>query len=211
MSEKRNVSRSLRTGLKRLLQGAGLLVVALLIIAVIGVVGVTAHFWDLQVGNPSSDTCTSCHVLQTYTDSLTNPHLLASAHANAGLGCTDCHDYGLERQFHETIAYLTNDYEEPFPRARYEMDTCFTCHDHASYSQLAARTADLGVSDGQAKGHDANPHQPPHYSELECHSCHRVHRESVLLCSECHAFRYESQFFGVTPSVPATEEASSGQ
>lgn len=202
-----------RRAVARIVKAIALIGVVLFLAGVVGVAALGVHFWDLQIGNPSSDTCVNCHVMEPYVASLTSNHLLASAHANEGLGCTDCHDYDAERQLHETIAYLTNDYVEPFPRARYEMETCFTCHDHASYAQLAWRTTDLGVSDGQAKGHDANPHQPPHYSELECHTCHRVHRESTLMCAECHAFQFQGSFFGIVPeaTVEPTDDTADSE
>ena len=188
--------------LKRVFKGVGLLVVVALALGILGATAAWGHFWGPRVGNPTSESCTSCHVMQPYADSLTAPNLLASAHADEGIACTDCHDYGAEEQLRDTLAYLRNDYQEPFARVRYPMETCFGCHEHGSYDQIAWRTTDLGVTDPQAKGHDANPHQPPHYSELECNSCHRVHRESTLLCWECHTYQFDSPYFG--PEVEAT-------
>ena len=147
--------------------------------------------------------------MQTYADSLNAPDMLASAHATEGIDCIDCHDYGAEEQLRDTIAYLQNDYQEPFARARYPMEeTCLGCHEHGSYEQLAWRTTDLGVTDPQAKGHDANPHQPPHYTNLECNSCHRVHRESTLLCWECHTYQFDSPYFEPEAEATATPAPS---
>lgn len=175
---------------RRALKALLFLLVALVLVGFAGVAVVWGHFWDFQVGTPSSETCGSCHILEDYVNTLTDSTMLASNHARNDIGCVDCHAYDLDQQLTETIAYLQGDYDQPFFRAKYEMDTCFACHEHQSYDQLAWRTTDLGVTDAQAGGHDANPHQPPHYSELECHTCHRMHRPSVLLCSECHAYEF---------------------
>jgi nitrate/TMAO reductase-like tetraheme cytochrome c subunit len=203
MGKLRSTGRQFGRILKRVFKGVGLLVVVAGVVAVLGATAVWGHFWGARVGNPSSESCTSCHVMQPYADSLTTPNLLASAHANEGVECIDCHsDYGAEEQLRDTLAYVQNTYDEPFARVRYPMETCFQCHEHGSYDQIAWRTTDLGVTDPQAKGHDANPHQPPHYTDLECNSCHRVHRESTLLCWECHTYQYDSPYFG--PEVEAT-------
>jgi hypothetical protein len=176
--------------LRRLLKSVVLLAVGLLLLAFAGVAVVWGHYWDFRVGDPTSESCASCHILDTYVNSLSDDTLLVQRHVQAGYGCVDCHERTLQDQIHETITYLQQDYQVPFMRAQYSMDTCFSCHEHTSYEQLAWRTMDLGVTDAQARGHAANPHQSPHYSDLECHSCHRMHRPSVLLCSECHAYQF---------------------
>lgn len=189
-------------GLRRLLKALLILAISVVLIAVVGVVVVWGHYWDFRVGDPTADTCASCHVLDRYSASLSDPVMLASNHAREDLTCVDCHERTLEQQVQETIAYVTNDYPATFPRAQVKMDTCFTCHEHGSYDQLAWRTTDLGVTDGQAKGHPANPHQPPHYTELECSSCHRMHTESVLLCSECHTYVFSMPMATQAAPVP---------
>lgn len=205
MGKLRSTGRQFGRVLKRIFKGVGLLFVVAIVLAVLGATAVWGHFWGPRVGNPSAESCTSCHVMQSYVDSLTAPDLLASAHASEGIDCIDCHnDYGAEEQLRDTLAYVQNTYEVPFARARYPLETCFSCHEHGSYDQIAWRTTDLGVTDPQAKGHDANPHQPPHYSDLECNSCHRVHRESTLLCWECHTYEYDSPYFGREDEATAT-------
>jgi hypothetical protein len=187
--------------LRRLLKAITLFALAAVGLVLVAV-GVTwGHFWDFQVGSPSSDTCASCHVLADHVASLNDPAMLVSNHAARGVTCADCHDRSFEQQVAETVAFLTNDYIQPLPREQAKMDTCFACHEHASYDQIAWRTTDLGVTDGQAKGHTANPHQPPHYTELECNSCHRMHRPSTLLCLECHSFEFEMEM--QPPATPS--------
>jgi hypothetical protein len=133
--------------------------------------------------------------MEPYVQSVNTANLLGTTHASLDITCTDCHEYDFDHQLNDTVAYLTSDYQEPLEPVRYEMDFCFQCHEHGSYDQIAWRTMDLGVTDAQAKGHSANPHQSPHYSELECNLCHQVHQPSTLYCWECHAYDFGNPQF----------------
>lgn len=190
MSEQQTQTRTRTRILRRSVALLASIIGVIALVAAVGVTVVWGHFWDFRVGNPTSDSCGTCHTMETYVDTLTNGEMLVSRHAARDIGCVDCHEVDLEQQIHETLAHLQDNYEAPLMRARYENDRCFECHEHQSYDQLAWRTTDLGVSDAQAGGHEANPHQPPHYSDLECHSCHRMHRPSTLLCWECHTYEF---------------------
>ena len=174
--------------LRRLLKSIVFLIIGIVLLSFGGVAVVWGHFWDFRVGDPTSESCGNCHLLEQYVESQSDATLLVSNHVREGVGCIDCHPQTIDLQITETIAYLQNNYTQPFVRAEYPMDTCFQCHEHSSYDQLVWRTTDLGITDPQAKGTIANPHQPPHFEELECFSCHRMHQPSVLVCSECHAY-----------------------
>ena len=196
----------------RAIRRLSIIVAALLaigvVLSVIGVAVIWGHFWDWRVGDPTSKSCASCHVIEPYVESMTTADLLGSAHAMRDVTCTDCHDYGLDHQIRDTVAYLRNEYEEPLPQESYDMDMCFQCHEHGSYDQIAWRTMDLGVTDGQAKGHSANPHASPHYTELECNLCHRVHEPSTLYCWECHTYDFGNPMFQRSEAPPdASSEA----
>lgn len=52
--------------------------------------------------------------------------------------------------------------------------TCTGCH--GTYADLAAITP-----------WEPNPHQS-HMGELQCSTCHNVHKASVSFCDECHSF-----------------------
>lgn len=190
MSEQQTKTWTRARILRRSLTVVAISVGVVALAAVVGVTVVWGHFWDFRVGNPTSETCGTCHTMDTYVDTLTDEEMLVSRHTARDISCVDCHEVGLEQQIHETLAFLRDDYETPLMRAQYNNEYCFKCHEHGSYDQLAWRTTDLGVSDAQAGGHEANPHQPPHYSELECYSCHRMHRPSTLLCWECHTYEF---------------------
>lgn len=177
------------------------------VLGVVGSAGVWSHFWGTRVGDPAADSCANCHPMQPYVDSEQASNLLASAHAGQGVTCLDCHDYGAEQQLRDTLAFLQGEYEEPLQRQRYDMDLCLSCHEHGTYAQIAWRTTDLGVTDSQAKGHEANPHQPPHFDKLECNSCHRIHQEGTLLCWECHAYEFDTPYLAAR--VEATPQPAS--
>jgi len=83
--------------LRRLLKALVFLGVALVLVGVAGVAVVWGHFWDFQVSAPTSDTCGSCHILESYVDSLADPDMLVSRHVRSGVGCVDCHEYDLDR------------------------------------------------------------------------------------------------------------------
>ena len=180
-----------------------MLVIAV-VAGVVGVAGVWSHFWGAHVGDPTSDSCANCHPMQPYIDSEQAANLLASAHAQADVGCTDCHDYDVNLQIRDTVAFVLNQYDEPLEHERYDMSLCLSCHEHGSYEQIAWRTTDLGVTDSKAKGNEANPHQPPHFDQLECNSCHQIHQESTLLCWECHTYEFDSPYLGERPVITPT-------
>ncbi|ADD69383.1 fumarate reductase flavoprotein subunit precursor [Denitrovibrio acetiphilus DSM 12809] len=63
------------------------------------------------------------------------------------------------------------------PSESAKMPACLECH--GSYQELAEATADV---------EEANPHDS-HMGELDCGSCHGIHKESHLFCNEeCHNF-----------------------
>lgn len=60
--------------------------------------------------------------------------------------------------------------------------TCIGCH--GDYKALAAKT--------QPKDpHDPNPHASHHYgANMSCTTCHAEHKESRVLCNDCHNFPF---------------------
>jgi cytochrome c nitrite reductase small subunit len=165
-------------------------VLVLIVVGAVGAAAIWGHYWGFPIGSPTADACATCHTMQTYVESMETDGMLAQYHGFRDITCTDCHQHTFEQQLHELVSQLRGDYQTPLTQVRYSMDKCFECHQHGSYEQIRLRTTDLGISDPQAFFHEANPHRPPHYDDLECHSCHRIHRESTLLCTECHAFRF---------------------
>ncbi len=53
-------------------------------------------------------------------------------------------------------------------------ESCLECH--VSYEDLGEQTKDMHL----------NPHQSPHFIDLECTSCHQGHETLNNLCQQCH-------------------------
>ena len=149
-------------------------------------------WWD-----PDMD-CTTCHVMDSYSESLQDANLLAYVHAQEGLVCLDCHELAVLQQVHEEAVPGT-----PIRARKFEMEFCFDCHlpnEHTSYEEIIERTKDLEEKVG------ANPHDS-HFGEMECYLCHKVHRESEDYCAQCHAFVWTTPVSPTptTPTPPTTE------
>ena len=127
--------------------------------------------------------------------------MLAVSHGGNGKGCLDCHEPVLSQQLGEVGQTLTGDYEVPLSERSTEQlmvnsahaagtgdQFCLKsgCHVNAEGSvmtraDLTAATADM----------EWNPHSWRHGAQ-ECGDCHKSHRASVLLCTECHFQAYGS-------------------
>lgn len=60
---------------------------------------------------------------------------------------------------------------------------CLACH--GSWKDLAEKTK-------PADPHEPNPHASHHYGEnMACTACHAEHKESRVLCNDCHAFPFK--------------------
>ncbi len=67
-------------------------------------------------------------------------------------------------------------HDESPPSKPVLMAVCLSCH--GTYDELADKTSDMGAT---------NPHAA-HVGQLECGSCHGVHKPSVNYCAQCHDF-----------------------
>jgi len=124
--------------------------------------------------------CATCHIIEPYYNSWKEGDLLAARHAEAGVDCLECHHKSIVAKIGEGINYLTGNYENPLKERDFSKEECLRCHEHGSYEQLVELTADL----------DPNPHDPPHYQEMECSFCHKMHRKSEIYCAQCHSFEW---------------------
>lgn len=112
--------------------------------------------------------------------------MLASTHGAAGKRCMSCHQPVLEEQVTEGIEWIQGNYYNPlserdlarlvFYRHAGETEFCLNpqCHDMTK-SDLAEKYSVL----------PRNPHSW-HHSEYTCSDCHKAHRASVMVCSQCH-------------------------
>ncbi len=156
------------------------LIVVLLVVVLIGGVGGVA-FWEYH---KQPQFCATCHIMEPYLESWEASEWGAYAHAEYDITCLDCHVPTLEQQVHELVVYVKGDYQIPLREMRYPKESCYECHEHGTYQQIVEMTADLEETVG------ANPHAS-HYGDLECRLCHKMHKESVDYCAQCHAWGFE--------------------
>ncbi len=112
--------------------------------------------------------------------------MLASIHGNMGKRCMACHTPAIEEQVTEGLEWVTGNYYNPlserdlarlvFYRHAGETEFCLNaaCH-NISKTGLTQITADMS----------RNPHSW-HHSEYTCSDCHKAHRASVMVCTQCH-------------------------
>ena len=112
--------------------------------------------------------------------------MLASLHGKMGKRCMACHEPALEEQVTEGVEWITGNYYNPlserdlarlvFYRGAGETEFCLNagCHD-ITKAGLTDETADYA----------RNPHSW-HHTEYTCSDCHKAHRASIMICTQCH-------------------------
>lgn len=114
--------------------------------------------------------------------------MMVRAHADADVTCLDCHVPSMDQQLSEVGEQISGNYEYPLQEQSVKFllensgrsgnsDTmCLAsgCHD-LTRADLTELTADM----------QRNPHSWQH-GEIECDTCHKSHRASVLQCTQCH-------------------------
>ena len=171
------------------------------IVGVVAALGIGFYVW-----HETPEFCTSiCHtpMTPTYLETLyANPYepaidkwgnevtkakaMLASVHGNMGKRCMACHVPSMEEQITEGIEWLTGNYYNPlserdlsrlvFYRKVGETEFCLNpgCH-NLTKDGLTNETATM----------TRNPHSW-HHTEYTCSDCHKGHRASIMICSQCH-------------------------
>ena len=112
--------------------------------------------------------------------------MLASKHGAMGKKCMACHVPAIQEQVTEAAEWVSGNYYNPlserdlarlvFYRGAGETEFCLNsgCH-NISKTKLAGETAE----------YTRNPHSW-HHSEYTCSDCHKAHRASVMVCTQCH-------------------------
>jgi len=118
--------------------------------------------------------------MQPYLESWESPPLLANAHEEQGLACLNCHPFDIGQSVGEVVSFVRHDYEEPLRERKYPQEWCFQCHEQVSYEEIIVLTERLVEEVGR------NPHNSPHYVEMDCGFCHKMHKPSEDFCSQCH-------------------------
>ncbi len=161
------------------------LLVALGVVVVVFVAaGVGVFIWHEQ---PSF--CSAiCHSpMDSYVDNYygDNTTLSVVAHRVGDVACLECHESDIPTQITEATAWLSGDFTDPLALRRFgTVDFCGRCHDDSNadngldWEEIVASTANYQNS-------GRNPHES-HLGRVDCYTCHSVHRESKLYCTQCH-------------------------
>ncbi len=176
-------------------------VIAGIVVAAVAVIGLGFNAW-----HETPEFCVSiCHtpMADTYLETLyANPYepavdkwgnevakadsMLASKHGAMGKKCMDCHVPALEEQVTEGIEWMQGNYYNPlserdlarlvFYRGVGETEFCLNsgCHNITK----------TGLTE-ETKSFARNPHSW-HHNEYTCSDCHKGHRASIMVCSQCH-------------------------
>jgi len=167
---------------------------------VLGIIAVPILFafsgWGAYEYHETPQFCgNTCHMMQPYVDTLETGGKMAAKHAEAGVSCLDCHEPTIEEQMRELKVYVTGEYKNPLKKRKFENDWCFRCHEHDTYEMVKETTADW------VEEVNRNPHDSPHFHNLECYMCHQSHRDSAIYCSECHLMPHLGEGWEV-PNIP---------
>ena len=115
-------------------------------------------------------------------------HRVSKDEGGAGATCMSCHVPTIGEQVSEGIAWISGNYYYPLEERNTKQlvearglesgdELCLneSCH-NLTREDLVRATSELG---------QYNPHEAKH-SELACSSCHKAHRASVNVCTQCH-------------------------
>ncbi|MCI2242603.1 cytochrome c3 family protein [Adlercreutzia faecimuris] len=120
--------------------------------------------------------------------------MMAASHRAAdGTTCMGCHVPTLGEQVSEGMAWVAGDYYDPLDeRSLAELgaarelegdEFCLNEACHANADGTAMTRDDLAELTADR---EFNPHVTQH-EERACSDCHKAHRASVMVCSQCHA------------------------
>jgi hypothetical protein len=121
--------------------------------------------------------CKYCHIMVPYYNSWKDSDLLAHKHEKANVTCHECHQESIPEKINEGVKYVTGDYQNPLPKENYGTRAfCLKCH---NFNEVKSKTNFA----------ESNPHDS-HNGEQECNVCHNMHRQSRVMCVDCHIFKW---------------------
>lgn len=137
-----------------------------LAVAVMAVLG-------LEAQGRKPDHCAGCHPIEPYVETWRASDYEAGDHSQVGIGCLSCHPRTIGDELSEQVAYRTGNYREPLREVKVRQEVCLRCH--GDYALMGDRTADVVP----------NPHLS-HLGQVDCRVCHKMHKETVNYCFDCH-------------------------
>lgn len=114
--------------------------------------------------------------------------MMAVVHrVDADANCLSCHEPTIKEQISEGILWISGDFYAPLSER--SLDDLVRWHDGMDGTEFCLRPGchDLTKTDLTAKTANLarNPHSW-HHIEYDCSDCHKSHRASVMVCTECH-------------------------
>lgn len=150
--------------------------IAAVVLAIL-VAGTGTGGYLVHLSNTSPQFCATCHIMQQNVNSYLSSNDMDNIHAQANVGCKDCHDYSIPAEISSGIRYITGNYsvnpEGELLPVTYDDDMCLKCHISDDY--LASATDFL----------HRNPHKN-HNGDLDCNVCHVSHGDQINFCGTCH-------------------------
>lgn len=162
----------------RKISGKTILIIAALIIVLGAGAGV-----GLVKASDYPEFCNACHIMRSYYQSWSDGDLLAKKHADAKLKCHDCHQAAITEQAREGVLFVTGSYEDPLKKRQFPREFCLRCH--TDFDAVKAKT----------NFEESNPHDS-HNGEQNCYECHSMHRQSQVMCAQCHQFNWMDELDG---------------
>lgn len=106
-------------------------------------------------------------------------------HQESDVTCLQCHEADLGQQVSEAMAWVSGDYADPLTVRRFgTVDFCGKCHDDNDAS-TGVDWDDIVNTTKDYQGSGRNPHDS-HLGNVECYTCHSMHGQSKLYCTQCH-------------------------
>lgn len=120
--------------------------------------------------------------------------MLAVTHREAGDNCLDCHVPTISQQLNEVSETITGNYYVPLAEVSTEELMVNSGHEAGTGDEFCLRSGchdTLGIYTREdltqaTADMTRNPHSWQH-GQQACSDCHKAHRASTLICTECHA------------------------
>lgn len=115
--------------------------------------------------------------------------MLAAVHrVEADANCLSCHEPTLQEQMIEGLEWATGNFYSPLSERSLENLTRW--HEGMESTEFCLREGCHDLTKGSLTEKTSNLARNPHswhHSEYTCSDCHKSHRASVMVCSQCHA------------------------
>lgn len=115
-------------------------------------------------------------------------YMLASVHRTDGdARCMSCHVPVISEQVTEAVAWVSGDYYDPLDERTLSdlTEARGVPGDEFCLNEACHNVTRADLEQATKDEWEFNPHTPQHGSQ-DCTACHKAHRQSVMLCTECH-------------------------